>query len=121
MTNDTEVVPGILVARIQFNRLVIFLECLIVTPCIAICITQVRMHRRDVALDGDRFFETVNRAIGIALLAHCKTEQMQGIRILGLAGENLAINSYRIACPAALVQRDGILHHPGNLVVLYCH
>jgi len=46
---------------------------------------------------------------------------MQGIRILGLAGENLPINSYRIACPAALVQRDGILHRPGNLVVLYCH
>ena len=79
------------------------------------------MHRRNVALYGDRFFEIGNRAIGITMLAHCKTEQMQGIRILGLAGKNLLINRDRIAYPAALVQRDGLLHRPGDPIVLSCH
>ena len=79
------------------------------------------MHRRNVALYGDRFFEIGNRAIGIAMLAHCKTEQMQGIRVLGLAGKNLLINRYRIAYLAALVQRDGMFHRPGDLIVLSRH
>ena len=79
------------------------------------------MHRRDATLHFDRFFEKGNRAIGIALLAHRKTEQVQGIRILGLAGKDLPVDRYRIVYLAALMQRDAFLHRPGNLVVLSCH
>ena len=41
ITNDTEVIPGVLVARIQFYRLVIFQQCLFITSRVAICVTEV--------------------------------------------------------------------------------
>ena len=41
ITNNTEVIPGVLVARIQFYRLVIFQQCLFITSRVAIGVTEV--------------------------------------------------------------------------------